>query len=301
MKHSGLPKTQSNFYKTKRSFFCQRINLDDDMKFCYIDESGTGDEPISVMVGVLTDHHRMNPTKSDWRTLLKTLTEAVGKPVKEIHTKDLYAGNSPFRQLTPEQRSNLIRQIFQWLGDRKHSIVYSAVEKAIFFNGVKNNPFHEDLGTLWRHMAFHVTLALQKYGQTFEKNKGNTVLIFDNKVSDQRNFTKLLLNPPSWSDSYYAKKKKQEQLDQIVDVPHFVDSKEVALIQLADFLCYFLRKHLELSLGYVAPKFEDEIEVMNKYASNTLELAIPKSNIFLNRGRCPASEHFYKFAPNTIR
>lgn len=159
------------------------------MKFCYIDESGTGDEPIAVMVGILTDHHRMNPTKSDWRALLNTLTEAVGKPVTEIHTKDLYAGNSPFRQLTPEQRSNLIGQIFQWLRDRKHSIVFTAVDKANLAANRDSEAFHADLGTLWRHMAFHVTLALQKHGQTFKKNKGNTVLIFDNKVTDQRSFT----------------------------------------------------------------------------------------------------------------
>lgn len=271
------------------------------MKFCYIDESGTGDEPIAVMVGILTDHHRMNPTKSDWRALLNTLTEAVGKPVTEIHTKDLYAGNSPFRQLTPEQRSNLIGQIFQWLRDRKHSIVFTAVDKANLAANRDSEAFHADLGTLWRHMAFHVTLALQKHGQTFEKNKGNTVLIFDNKVTDQRSFTKLLLNPPTWSDTYYGRKKKQEQLDQIVDVPHFVDSKEVALIQLADFICYFLRKHIELSLGLTAPKFEGEIDVINGYADNTLRLSIPKSNIFLNRGRCPASDYFYRYAPTPIR
>lgn len=271
------------------------------MKFCYIDESGTGDEPIAVMVGILTDHHRMNPTKSDWRALLNMLTQAVGKPVTEIHTKDLYAGNSPFRQLTTEQRSDLISQIFQWLKDRKHSVVFTAVDKTIFLANRDNETFYTDLGTLWRHMAFHITLALQKYGQTFKKNKGNTVLIFDNKVNDQRNFTKLLLNPPTWSDTYYAKKKKQEQLDQIVDVPHFVDSKEVALIQLADFLCYFLRKHIELSLGLKSPKFEGEIEVIKGYAENTLNLAIPKSNIFLNRGRCPASDYFYRYAPTVIR
>jgi len=271
------------------------------MKFCYLDESGTGDEPIAVMVGIITDHHRMNPTKSDWKALLNALTEAVGKPVHEIHTKDLYVGNSPFRQLTPEQRSNLIAQIFKWLKDRKHSVVYTAVNKAYYQANRDNEVFHADLGTLWRHMAFHMTLALQKFGQTFEKNKGNSVLIFDNKVNDQRNFTKLLLNPPAWSDTYYGKKKRQEQLDQIVDVPHFVDSKEVALIQLADFLCYFLRKNLELAEGLVAPKFDGEAAVINSYTQNTLALAIPKSNIFMNRSRCPAAEYFYKFAPTTIR
>jgi hypothetical protein len=271
------------------------------MKFCYIDESGTGDEPIAVMVGILTDHHRMKPTKSDWRTLLKMLSEAVGKPVTEIHTKDLYVGNSPFRHLTHAQRSDLIGQIFKWLRDRKHSIVYTAVDKKKLRGNQNNEPFYADLGSLWRHMTFHVTLTLQKHGQTFEKNKGNTVLIFDNKVTDQRSFTKLLLNPPAWSDTYYGRKKKQEQLDQIVDVPHFVDSKEVALIQLADFLCYFLRKHIELSLGLTKPKFDGERDVIKGYANNILNLAIPKSNIFLNRGRCPAADYFYRYAPTPIR
>jgi hypothetical protein len=144
----------------------------------------------------------MKPTKSDWRSLLKMLSEAVGKPVTEIHTKDLYAGNSPFRHLTHAQRSDLIGQIFKWLRDRKHAIVYTAVDKANLAANRDNEAFYADLGTLWRHMAFHITLALQKHGQTFEKNKGNTVLIFDNKVADQRSFTKLLLNPPAWSDTY---------------------------------------------------------------------------------------------------
>lgn len=271
------------------------------MKFCYIDESGTGEEHIAVMVGIITDHHRMNPTKSDWRILLNSLSIAVGRPVHEIHTKDLYAGNSPFRQLTPEQRSNLIAQIFKWLRDRKHSVVYTSVNKAYYQANKDNEPFHADLGTLWRHMAFHITLALQKFGQTFEKNKGNSLLIFDNKVNDQRNFTKLLLNPPAWSDTYYSRKKKQDQLDQIVDVPHFVDSKEVALIQLADFLCYFLRKHIELAEGFVQPKFATEAEIIKGYTDQIIKVSIPKTHIFLNRGRCAAGEYFHKFAPATIR
>jgi hypothetical protein len=97
----------------------------------------------------------MKATKSDWRALLKTLSETVGKPVHEIHAKDLFAGNSPFRQLTPEERSNLI--------------------------------------------------------------------------------------------------------------------------------------------------FDGEIDVIKGYVDNTLRLAIPKSNLFLNRGRCPASDYFYRFAPTRIR
>lgn len=38
--------------------------------YVYVDESGTGDEPIGVMVGVVADAHRMRVTKQDWNGLL---------------------------------------------------------------------------------------------------------------------------------------------------------------------------------------------------------------------------------------
>jgi hypothetical protein len=271
------------------------------MKFCYLDESGTGGEPIAVMVGIITDHNRMRLTKSEWKSLLNSLSIATGKTVSEIHTHELYAGNSPFRQLTAQQRTNLIISIFNWLKDRKHSIVYTALDTVNFNANCQSEAFYNDIGSMWRHMAFHMTLSLQKYLQTCDKNKGNCVQIFDNKVTDQSAFTKLLLCPPTWSDTYYKKGKKQEQLDQIIDVPHFVDSKQVGLIQLADFLCYFLRKHIEFSLNLRQPKYQGEEINFQSYKDRTLKLAIPKSNIFPNQARCKAADYFYKFAPTTIR
>ena len=62
------------------------------MKFCYVDESGTGDEPYAVMVGIVVDALRMRSTKADWDRLLAHLQGIVGRPVEEIHTRDFYAG-----------------------------------------------------------------------------------------------------------------------------------------------------------------------------------------------------------------
>ena len=94
-------------------------------------------------------------------------------------------------------------------------------------------------GVLW---PFNITLSLQKYFQREKKNKGNIVLVFDNEESEKVRFTDLVLNPPDWTDTYYNRAKKQPKLDQIVDVPHFVDSKDVGLIQLADFICFFFKE-----------------------------------------------------------
>jgi hypothetical protein len=40
------------------------------MKFCYLDESGTGGQHIAVMAGVVADAHRVHSTKDAWSGLL---------------------------------------------------------------------------------------------------------------------------------------------------------------------------------------------------------------------------------------
>jgi hypothetical protein len=115
------------------------------MKFCYLDESGTGGEPIAVMVGIITDHTRMRPTKSEWKNLLDDVSKAAGRTITEIHTHELYAGNSPFRQLSAQQRTDLINSIFKWLKDRKHSVVYTALDTTSFKANCNLEPFYSDL------------------------------------------------------------------------------------------------------------------------------------------------------------
>ena len=57
---------------------------DKTMKFCYLDESGTGHEPFAVMVGIIVDSHRMHLTKKDWADLLLKLSrkfERIPRPL----------------------------------------------------------------------------------------------------------------------------------------------------------------------------------------------------------------------------
>lgn len=51
------------------------------MKFVYIDESGLGEKPIAVMVGVIVDSQRMHITKKNWNLLLQTLSNLIVKQV----------------------------------------------------------------------------------------------------------------------------------------------------------------------------------------------------------------------------
>jgi len=278
------------------------------MKFVYIDESGTGEEPIGVMAGVITDAYRMRPTKNDWNSLLKRLSEIIEEDIDEIHTRDLYSGNGPWRNLPGERRAEIITAIFKWLHERKHQIVYTAVDKRKFKNDFNNNKQLRDIGSLWKFMALHIALSLQKEYQGAPRgksrttnSKGDIVLIFDHEDREQQEFTKLLLSPPDWTDTYYDRKTEQEKMSQVVDVPHFVDSKQVGLIQLADFICFFLRKYIELQMKLLEPDYEGETEKVKEWTKLILDRSIPKSNIFPSRGRCECSNLFFDYAPEPIR
>jgi hypothetical protein len=260
------------------------------------------------MVGVVADSHRMRLTKEHWSSLLSVLSRIIDQEIKEIHTRDFYSGNSPWRDLDGNQRTEIIEAIFAWLQARRHSIVYTAVDKAVFNAGFNNEPHFQDIRTLWRFMALHLSLAVQKCyqgaprGQTRTINpKGLCTLIFDHENRDEQRYTDLLLDAPDWTDSYYDRRQHQEKFSQIVDVPHFVDSRDVGLIQLADFICFFLRKYVELSMGYVQPDYHDEIQKVTKWAGIILGETVPRRYIFLTRGRCECSDLFYRYAPDILR
>jgi hypothetical protein len=270
------------------------------MKFCYLDESGTGTEPYAVMVGVVVDSQRMNLTKAHWEELLLALSKIVGRTITEIHTCDFYAGNGPWRGLVGEQRAKIISAVFGWLQERKHHIVYSTVDKTKFNNEFRGEPQAREVGSLWRFMALHTVLAIQKHFQSFESNKGNTVLIFDNEEREAKDFTQIVKEPPEWTDSYYNRAPKQGRLDQIVDVPYFGDSRQVSLIQVADFVSFFMRRYAEVREGVMPLEYTDEAERLDGWIATALARVISKSAIYPSRGRCECADLFYRYAPKCL-
>lgn len=279
------------------------------MKFVYLDESGTGGEPIGVMAGVIVDAKRMRPTKNDWEGLLEYLSnDLVGEEISEIHTHEFYRGNGVWRKVDGPLRSVIIDVIFKWLAERKHHIIFTAVDNIKFIE--KHDEFDfDEIESLWQFMAFHLTLSLQKCMQGAKQSgtrrkkqsKNNCVLVFDHQHREQKNFTELLLNPPEWSTTYYNKLKHQRDLAKIVDVPHFVDSKHVGMIQLADFISYFLRKYFEIENDYEDESYEGEIDKLREWYGMIESRCICISNTFPKRGRCDTAEYFCNFIPESLK
>lgn len=270
------------------------------MKVCYCDESGTGNEPIAVLVGVVVDSQRMHVTKEHWGNLLDNLSTAIGKKLSELHTRNFYAGNGVWYGMNGHKRSEVISLIFEWIKDRKHHFVYSSVVKATYYRSLAEGSIPAELNTIWRFLGFHLVLSMQKKYQGEDKNKGNTIFVFDNEEREQIRFNDLINNPPAWSESFYRKDEKQEPLDQMVDVPYFGDSKEVPLIQVADFMSFFLRKYAELKDGFSAPSYKGETEKVTNWVKTIGDRSIGRSIIYPSKGRCNCAELFYQHAPDSI-
>jgi hypothetical protein len=141
------------------------------VKICYCDETGTGNEPIAVTVGVVVDSQRMHITKEDWDDLLQHLSGIVGVRLDELHARDFYSGNSPFRGIAGPKRSEYISTIFQWFADRKHHFIHTAVDKNAFRSAVTMGALPPEIQTLWRCVGAYIILASQRAFQKIEKTK----------------------------------------------------------------------------------------------------------------------------------
>jgi hypothetical protein len=147
----------------------------------------------------------------------------------------------------------------------------------------------------------HVTLAVQKAHSKHKRPKGHALFVFDSNKRNELRFTDLVMSPPEWTDTYYGRKGKESRLGLVVDVPFFGDSKEVSLIQVADFLAFFLRHYIELKDGLDTARYAGEDARVEKWAASVSRLSVGSSFLYPKKGRCPCAEVYYAVAPEAAK
>jgi hypothetical protein len=271
------------------------------MKFCYFDESGNGDEPYLVIAGIIVDAHRMHVTKEGWADFLAYLSKVAERPIQEFHSRDFYRGNGIWREMGGPKRAEIIDAIINWVVERKHKSVFSGIDKKNYKQLLGKDERLNVFKTMWCAASMHCTLQVQKQHQNEAKTKGHTVLIFDREVAVEKEFSQLIFNPPLWTDSYYLLKRRQSQLNQIVDVPFFADSKHILLAQVADLFAYILRTSAEIQDGLLREKFEGEGAKMLEWSNRIAKTALPRATRYPSKSRCKATQLFWDLAPLPIK
>lgn len=270
------------------------------MKFCYLDESGTGDEPFAIMVGVIVDGQRMHITKKDWVSLLKALSDYAGRQITEFHTRDFYSGNGPWRSIDGKMRAGIISAILKWLKERKHKISFCGIDKEKYFKDYGTVEKLQDIGSLWCMLGLHQILMIQKQHQNVGGSKGHVVFIFDEEVKEKNRIIDLVSSPPAWTDTYYGRRTKDESLSQVIDVPYFGDSEKVGLLQVADLIAYVIRRYVEIKENKVSPRYHDELERIDDWMKLISELSLPSQSRYMKTQRCECADLFYMYAPNSL-
>lgn len=283
------------------------------MKFCYVDESGKGEEPILVLTGIVADVHRMHVTKADWLEILQALSRELNKPIEEFHTRHFYRGNGTWRSMDGKQRTAILDFILQWMAERNHKVVFSAVDKKkaddVKFDG-KDQFLRNGRTEYWKLGILHLMLSSQKYHQSKERNKGHTVMVLD-KGSSEEEVAEIVLKPPTWTDSFYdyervIRKRKSElpnpelPFNMIVDVPYFADSLHVGMLQLADLFAYLLRHHAQLHCGYSRQEYDGEAAKVAGWVSKIAALVVPDNFRWKSAGGCECNKFFRAIAPEAL-
>ncbi|MCY4020186.1 MAG: DUF3800 domain-containing protein [Chloroflexi bacterium] len=269
------------------------------MKFCYLDETGLDENTtVVIAVGVVVDVQRMNRTKVEWGDLFTNLSSLTKKRVKEIHAKDLIPGRNAWYGVAPEVRVRTVDTILDWIAERKHLITFAAVDKEKLKN-LRNDHRKADLKTAWDVAAFHVVLTIQRAHQKSKNNKGHTLFIFD-KGQSPENLIGLIMNPPAWSETYYSKSNKQEALDQIIDVPFYAESHHVPLVQVADLVCYILRRFTDLESFASPEKYEGERNRYKAWVEKIVERDIGRRHRYQKKQACDVARFFNELAPDCL-
>jgi len=252
----------------------------------------------------------MRVTKSDWAEILIEISQKLDKPLKELKGSKFYRGTGIWNTLDGNERSELMDILIGWFQDRKHKIAFSAIEKSkadeIDWDDFPGSCHVKGTPNYWRLAALHLMLSLQKHLQNEKNNKGHTVMVFDQELTEKGDFPLLALDPPQWTDSFYGyrrqirKKNPCPPLECIIDVPYFADSQQVGLIQVADLFSYLLRHHAELQCEYVDEQYKNESEKIEGWVSQIAQFVYPDATRWPEKGACECASLFREIAPEPL-
>jgi hypothetical protein len=270
------------------------------MKFTYVDESlDPHGQHVQVMVGIVADAHRLNRTRLEFGEIFGLIENAFPGALRELKGSKIFYGRDGWRQVAPAIRKDIFRHFSQWLAERKHHLAMSAIDIERF----RADPpadFPEELRDLWVAGAVHVALQLQRLHQPLKKNKGHTILIFDENKCRADQLNEILFAPPVWTEPYYEKARKQQPLDQIVDSAFFTKSHHAGLAQVADLFAFAFRRYAELADYNVNPEYEGEAADIQVIVERLVPHLIPRAHRWPRRPKNGCSAAFASLVPHSL-
>jgi hypothetical protein len=221
------------------------------------------------------------------------------KALRELKGSRIFYGHGGWRQVDPEIRKDIFHQFCGWLADRKHLLALSAIDVARFGKDLTPD-YPDELKDLWLAEAVHVALQLQRFHQSIKKNKGHTVLIFDENKIKADKLNAVLFAPPQWTEPYYDKKRTKQPLDQIIDSAFFTKSHHAGLAQVADLFAFVFRRYAELTEYGADLVYGGELADIEEIVRRLVPHLIPKSHRWPRHPKNECVTVFVNLAPAAL-
>lgn len=270
------------------------------MKICYVDESGNSpQDPCLVMVGILVDTYRLNRTREEFVDIFDEIQGLFEENLRELKGSKMIFGRDRWRKVDPEVRKRIAGYFCNWIAKRKHNLALSAIDR----NQLKSSATADvpkSCRDEWLAGGLHIALQIQKANQGRNKNKGNTVLIFDDNKAKADTLSDLLWQPPEWTDDYYGKQKKQNRLDQIVDTTFSIKSHHAGMVQVADLFAFIFRRFAEMKDFGIQEEWVGGQALIEDYMSTLTSRLLPRSCRWPARQNAASSRWFNSIAPTSL-
>lgn len=238
----------------------------------YVDESGfvgrarNPDQPLQAIACILPNAYNLHRTTDEFVEII-TIFRKNNIPITELKAKEMYRGRGAWSKVPGEIRHRVFELYLKWLGDRRHKIILSLIDNNRFFD-LKDggSTIANHLGFPYVAGALQVALAIQKHHKGEKRNKGKTILIFDEQEGFENYVAELIAKPPEFTDDFYGYQPRDGiRLNQIIDTAYFVKSHHAHMVQVADAVAFVSRLHLELTVYGELEAYDGERESISSW------------------------------------
>lgn len=239
------------------------------MKICYLDESGhcgekeNPNQPVEILCGVVTDATKLFKTQRDHADVIEILRQG-GVQINELKAAEIYRGRKEWANAGHELRDEVFGVLLRWAKDRNCKFLPCPIDSIEFFKRKKAGcAISKKLQYPFEAGALNAVLALQREFRQTKKNKGKTIVIFDEQQKHDDRLIHILEEDLSFTDAYTLYKappraKAPPRLDQIIDIPHFSKSHLAVLIQVADIGAFVINRYIDIVLAGQPEKYPGE-------------------------------------------
>lgn len=246
------------------------------MFLCYCDESGycgkrnNPDQPVMVLAGVLPNAYNYHRSDAEFRQVFEIINGEV--PLDEIKGSQIYRGRGSWRDIDPSIRDQVIEFYIHWICSRPHKLLVSAIDNSRYFRFIEENPespYAQFFPYPYLFSGFHIAMTIQKLNKNQKKNKGRTILIFDEQHEFSDDLTDLLFDPPEFTDEFvpFDPDEDENRLSQIIDTAFFVKSHHSSMAQVSDIVSYLVCLYLQLEYYGLEESYEGELDKIRAWVS----------------------------------